>query len=191
MAGDTSRLVRFANLARMAGSLRSPRGGWVASFLCPHCSQGHGTPCHYGPPPPSSLLTSHHGQPQGLPLHPHSSPLLLRPHSSLLTHALTPPTPSPHPSPLTPHSSPLTPHPSPLTPHSSLLTPHSSLLTPHSSPLTPHSSPLKPRSSWLGAPHVPSAASVLAHVRAAFGVQSGARGARAGLVPLALDRGHS
>ena len=30
-------LVRFANLA----------GVGVASFVCPHCSQGHGTPCHY------------------------------------------------------------------------------------------------------------------------------------------------
>ena len=30
-------LVRFANLA----------GVGVASFLYPHCSQGHGTPCHY------------------------------------------------------------------------------------------------------------------------------------------------
>ena len=50
---------------------------WVASFLTPHFSQGHGTPCHY-----SSLLTSHHGQPQGLPLGPSS---FLTPHSSLLT----------------------------------------------------------------------------------------------------------
>ena len=80
---NTPRLVRFANLAPVARSLRSPRGGWVASFLTPHCSQGHGTPCHYARPPHSSRLTSHHGQPQGLPLRPHSS--LLRPHSSLLT----------------------------------------------------------------------------------------------------------
>ena len=91
-------LVRCAHIA----------GVGVASFLTPHFLQGHGTPCPYGPPPPSSLLTSHHGQPQGLPLRPHSS--LLTPHSSLLT-----------------------PHSSLLTPHSSLLTPHSS--RPHPSSL--------------------------------------------------------
>ena len=50
---NTARLVRFANFAPVARSLRSPRGGWVTSFLFPH----------------SSLLT------------PHSS--LLRPHASL------------------------------------------------------------------------------------------------------------
>ena len=45
---------------------------WVASFLTPHFSQGHGTPCHYSslPFPHSSPLISHHGQPQGLPLRP-------------------------------------------------------------------------------------------------------------------------
>ena len=45
---------------------------WVASFLTPHFSQGHGTPCHYSSLlfPHSSPLTSHHGQPQGLPLRP-------------------------------------------------------------------------------------------------------------------------
>ena len=57
--------------------------GWVTSFLYPHFSQGHGTPCHYTKPPHSSHLTSHHGQPQGLPLRPPSS--LLRPHSYDLT----------------------------------------------------------------------------------------------------------
>ena len=94
-------LVRFAHLA----------GVGVASFLYPHCSQGHGTPCPYILTPHSSLLI------------PHSSFLI--PHSSFLI---------PHSSLLTPHSSPLTPHPSlltPCTPH--ILTPHSSLLTPHSS----------------------------------------------------------
>ena len=59
---NTSRLVRFANLAPVARSLRSHRGGWVASFLTPH----------------SSLLTPHPSL-----LTPHSS--LLTPHSSLLT----------------------------------------------------------------------------------------------------------
>ena len=74
-------LVRCAHLA----------GVGVTSFLYPHCSHGHGTPCPYTKPPHSSPLTSHHGQPQGLPydLTPHSSlltptPSLLTPHSSLL-----------------------------------------------------------------------------------------------------------
>ena len=49
---------------------------WVASFLTPSCSQGHGTPCHYTKPPHSSLLT------------PHSS--LLTPHSSPLPHTVPP-----------------------------------------------------------------------------------------------------
>ena len=119
--------VRFAHLARMACSLRSPRGSWVASFLTPHFSQGHGTPCHYASPlPHSSPLTSHQGQPQGLPLRP-----------SRLTRAR--------------HAVPLRPTPSLLTPHSYDLTPHSS--TPPSSPiildLTPHSSLLPPHPSFL------------------------------------------
>ena len=118
MAGDTSRLVRFANLARMACSLRSPRG----VLGLPHSStltshHGHGTPCHYARLPHSSFLT---------------------PHSSLLI---------PHPSLLTPHSSLLIPHSSFLTPPSSLLTPPSSFLIPHSSPLTPHPSLLPPHST--------------------------------------------
>ena len=61
--------------------------------------------------PYSSPLTAHHGQPQGLPLRPHSS--FLRPHSSFLT-----------------------PTTSLLIPTTSLLRPHSSLLRPHSSNLT-------------------------------------------------------
>ena len=113
------RLVRCAHLARVG----------VASFLTPHFSQGHGTPCPYDLTPHPSPLTPH--------------PSLLIPHSSLLT---------PHSSPLTPHSSLLIPHSSLLTPHPSLLTPHSSLLTPHSSPLTPHPSLLTPHSSLL-TPH--------------------------------------
>ena len=107
------RLVRFAHLA----------GVGVASFLTPHFSQGHGTPCHYTSTP--SFLTPHFSSRATTRVAPTTS--LLRPHSSLLT----------------PHSSLLTPHSSPLTPHSSLLTPHSSLLTPHPSLLTPHSSPLR------------------------------------------------
>ena len=87
-------LARFAHLA----------GVGVSSFLTPHFSPGHGTPCHYTRPPHSSLL-----RPHSYDLTPTTS--LLRPHSYDLT---------PHPSLLTPHSS-------PLTPHSSLLTPHSSL----------------------------------------------------------------
>ena len=88
------RLVRCAHLAEC----------WVASFLYPHFSQGHGTPCHY-----ASFLTPHF--------------------ASWATTRVAPTT-----SFLTPHSSLLRPHSSLLRPHSSLLTPHSSLLTPHSSP---------------------------------------------------------
>ena len=99
-------LVRCAHIARVG----------VASFLTPHFSQGHGTPCHYAKPPHSSHLTSHHGQPQGLPLHPHSS--LLTPTTTSL---------------LTPTTSLLTPTTSLLTPTTSLLTPTTSLLTPHPS----------------------------------------------------------
>ena len=54
------------------------RSAGVASFLTPHCSQGHGTPCHYDLTPHSYDLT-----PTTSLLTPHSS--LLRPHSSLLT----------------------------------------------------------------------------------------------------------
>ena len=84
-------LVRFANFARGARprglfAALTSRSAGASSFLTPHFSQGHGTPCHYTRPP-------------------HPSPLT--PHSSLLT---------PHSSPLTPHSSLLTPHPSPLRP---------------------------------------------------------------------------
>ena len=42
-------LVRFAHFA----------GVWVASFVCPHFSQGHGTPCPYGLTPYSYGLTPH------------------------------------------------------------------------------------------------------------------------------------
>ena len=82
-------LVRFANFARMARPLRelrpngllaslTSRSAGVASFLTPHCSQGHGTPCPYDLTPTTSLLTPH-----SYDLTPHSS--LLTPHSSLLT----------------------------------------------------------------------------------------------------------
>ena len=126
MAGGylTARPLRELRPKGLFASL-TLRGFGVASFLTPHFSPGHGTPCHYTRPPHSSLLRPHH-------------PYGLTPHPSFLT---------PHSSPLTPHSSLLTPHPSFLTPHSSLLTPHSSLLTPHSSLLTPHSSLLTPHSS--------------------------------------------
>ena len=102
----TARPLRELRPNGLFAALTSRSAG-ASSFLTPHFSQGHGTPCHYTRPP-------------------HSSPLT--PHPSLLT---------PHPSPLTPHPSLLTPHPSLLTPHSSLLTPHSSLLTPHASLLRP------------------------------------------------------
>ena len=149
-------LVRFANFARMARPLRELRpngssasrtspewlvrfahiaGGGVASFLTPHFSQGHGTPCHYASPPHSSPLTSHQGQPQGLPLRPSR----LTPHTGTARRAPTAHPLTPTTSLLTPHSSLLTPPSSLLTPHSSLLRPHSSLLTPTTSLLTPHS----------------------------------------------------
>ena len=116
-------LVRCAHLA----------GVGIASFLYPHFSQWHGTPCHYAYPLTHSLL--HRATTRVA--------YALNPHSSLLT---------PHSSPLTSHNhgsrrplttSLLTPHPSLLTPHPSLLTPHPSLLTPQSSLLTPHSSNIK------------------------------------------------
>ena len=136
MAGDTSRLVRFANFAPVARPLRELRPGCsFASLTLPGLGFPH-----------SSTLTSFMGTARRAPttsiLIPH--PSLLTPHSSLLTphSSLTP-----HPSPLTPHPSLLPPHSSPLTPHSSLLTPHSYVLTPHSSLLTPHPSLQNPKPS--------------------------------------------
>ena len=175
-------LVRFANLAPVARSLRSPRGGWVASFLTPHFSQGHGTPCRYSlQRQRQNPKLRHSARSRGIhvplhsnldaattrsmtacsghryPHHPHHSPSFPTPHSSLLTPHSSPLTPhssllTPHPSLLPPHPSLLPPHPSPLTPPSSLLPPHSSLLTPPSSLLPPHSSLLTPHSSLL-TPH--------------------------------------
>ena len=100
--------------------------------------QGNHKGCPYALIPHPSLLA--HGQPQGLPLHPHSSPLPPRPRATTRV--------APTPSFLTPPSSHrattrVAPTPSFLTPHSSLLIPHPSFLTPHPSPLTPHSTPLK------------------------------------------------
>ena len=84
-------LVRCAHLA----------GVGIASFLTPHCSQGHGTPCPYDLTP--SFLTPHR--------------------SSWATTRVAP-------TPLTPTASFLTPTTSLLTPHPSLLTPHPSPPTP-------------------------------------------------------------
>ena len=106
-------LVRFANFAQVARSLRELRpNGWarfahlagvgVSSFLCPHSSQGT-----------ARRATTPN------PLIPHTSLLIMGNHKSC-------------PYDLIPHSYDLTPHSYDLTPHSSLLTPHSSLLTPHS-----------------------------------------------------------
>ena len=129
---NTSRLVRFANFARMACSLRSLRG----VLGLPHFSR----------------LTSRKGTARRAttpdPLIPHASLLIMGNHKV----APTPPLLIPHSSFLIPHSSLLTPHSSLLTPHSSFLTPHSSLLIPHSSLLTPHSSLLTPKTSLL-TPH--------------------------------------
>ena len=149
-------LVRCAHIA----------GGWVASFLTPHFSQGHGTPCPYMPPPHSSLFTSRHGQPQGLPLRPlpltkarHAVPLRPLPLAKARHAVPLRPLPlakarhavplRPHPSLLTPHSYDLTPTPSPLTPTTSPLTPTTSPLTPTTSPLTPTTSLLTPTTSLL------------------------------------------
>ena len=185
------------------------RSAGVASFLTPHCSQGHGTPCPYGlthrattrvAPTPSLLTKARHAVPlrltpqcnhKGSLLSPHSS--LLTPHSSLLTplaslHPVIPglprnlpsscclyfapctswrtgtarraptasPTGQPQGLPLRPHSSQRhgTPCPYGLTPHSNHtppydLTPHSYDLTPHSSLLTPTTSLLTPTTSLL------------------------------------------
>ena len=134
MAGDTTRLVRFANFARMAGSLRSHRGGWVASFLTPHFSQGtarRATTTDPLIPHPSLLIMGNH---KGCPLRPPSS--LLPPPSSLLP----------------PPSSLLIPHSSFLTPHSSFLTPHSSLLPPPTSPLSPGNTAVADRAVFGGLP---------------------------------------
>ena len=130
----TARPLRELRPSGLFASLTSPGWGCLIPLPSLLARARHAVPLRQTP----SLLTSHQGQPQGLPLRPHSYDLT--PHSSLLT---------PHPSFLTPHSSLLTPHPSLLTPHSSLLRPHSSLLTPHSSLLTPHSSLLTPHSSLL------------------------------------------
>ena len=108
-------LVRCAHIAQCWGCLIP-----LPSLLS---RARHAVPLRQTPSfliPHSSRLTSHHGQPQGLPLR-----------SSLLT---------PTTSLLTPHSYDLTPHSYDLTPHSYDLTPHSYDLTPHSYDLTPHSS---------------------------------------------------
>ena len=119
MAGGylSARPLRELRPNGLLASLTSRSAG-VASFLTPHCSQGHGTPCPYG-------LT-------------HRATTRVAPTTSLLTKAR-------HAVPLRPHSYDLTPHSSLLTPTTSLLTPHSSLLTPHSSRLTPPVIPGLPR----------------------------------------------
>ena len=141
MAGDTTRLVRFADLARGACSLRSPRGGWVASFLTPHFSQGtarRATTTDPLIPHPSLLIMGNH---KGCPLRPHSYDL--PPPTSLL------PPPSSH---LPPHSSLLIPHSSLLRPHSSLLTPTTSLLIPPTSPLSAGNTAVADRAVFGGLP---------------------------------------
>ena len=102
---NTPRLVRFADLAPVARSLRSPRGVGL-----PH----------------SSTLTSHKGTARRAtttdPLIPHPSLLIMGNHKGCPLR--------PHSYDLTPPSSFLPPPSSLLTPHSSLLRPHSSLLIP-------------------------------------------------------------
>ena len=133
-----------------ARPLRELRPGCSFAALT---SRGLGLP-HF------SRLTSHHGQPQGLPLHPsktaavpqlrhsaHSRGIHVPLHSNIdaaTTRSMTacaeqrcPHHPHHSPSFLTPHFSP------------SLLTPHSSFLPPHPSPLISHPSLLTPPSSLL------------------------------------------
>ena len=152
MAGDTSRLVRFANFARGACSLRSHRG--VPGCLIPHASllarARHAVPLHLAPLiPTTSLLIPHPSKTAAVPQLRHSArsrgihvPL----HSNLdaaTTRSMT--ACAGHRCPHHPHHSPsfLTPPSSLLPPPSSLLPPQPSLLTPPSSRLTPHSSPFK------------------------------------------------
>ena len=148
-------LVRCAHIARVG----------VASFLYPHFSQGHGTPCHY-----TSFLTPHPASwattrvaPTPSFLIPHSSKTTAEPklrHSARsrgihVSPALqlgccdyaqhdgvgkAPLPPSPTPFPVFPHPSLLARarHALPLHQPPSPLTPHPSPLTPHS----PHPSPL-------------------------------------------------
>ena len=110
-------LVRFANFARRACSLRSPRGGW--GCLISHASllsrARHAVPLRQTPSfliPHASRLTPHFSSWATTRVAP--TPSLLRPHSSLLARAR--------------HAVPLRQTPSLLTPHSYDLTPHSSLL---------------------------------------------------------------
>ena len=104
MAGDTSRLVRFANFARMACSLRSLRGVGLPHF---------------------SRLTALKGTARRAtttdPLIPHPSLLIMGNHKGCPYKGTARRAPTP---------SFLTPTPSLLRPHSYALTPHSSLLTP-------------------------------------------------------------
>ena len=104
----------------VGAALRGPRPGCLFAALTsrglglPHSSRltAHKGTARRAPTPNPSPLTPHHGQPQGLPLHPHS--YTLTPTPSLLT---------PHSSPLTPTPSLLTPHPSPAAPAESRCVP--------------------------------------------------------------------
>ena len=113
-------LVRCAHLA----------GVGVASFLTPHFSQGHGTPCHYTlQRQRQNPKLRHSARSRGIHVCLHSNL------DAATTRSMT--TCAGHRCPHHPHHSPS------FTPHSSLLTPHSpSLLTPTTSLLTPHASPL-------------------------------------------------
>ena len=145
MAGDTSRLVRFANFARMACSLRSLRGVGLPHFS--RLTSRKGTARRATTPFKDS------GRTQTSSFRAQSRnpcfPALQHRCCDYAQHdgmCRAPLPPSPTPFPVFPPSSPLPPHSSPLTPPSSLLTPHSSLLTPHSSLLTPTTSLLTPHS---------------------------------------------
>ena len=137
-------LVRFAHLAGLVASFLTPHfSSWARhavplqltpSFLTPHFSSWarHAVPLQLTPH--SSPLTSHHGQPQGLPLRPHSYDLIRfahiaglgLPHSSRLTsHTGTARrATTANPSFLTPHFSSWARHAVPLQLTPSFLTPH-------------------------------------------------------------------
>ena len=113
----TARPLRELRPNGLLASLTSRSAG-VASFLTPHCSQRHGTPCPYG--------LTHRATTRVAP-----TTSLLRPHSSL--HPVIPGLPRNLPSSCCPYLAPCTSWRSGTgtarrAPTTSLLTPHSSLL---------------------------------------------------------------
>ena len=127
MAGDTSRLVRFANFAPVARSLRSPRGGW--GFLISHASllsrARHAVPLQLIPSfliPPRHSGSKRRTQTSSFRAQSRNPcfPALQLGCCDYAQHdgmCRAPLPPSPTPFPVFPHSSLLTPHSYDLTPH--------------------------------------------------------------------------